>query len=229
MRAQMRQSALAATLVLATSAYAAPCAPWANPGADKNTQWPELSVLNYKLPQGQALHDLIKERAYTEIARVRTGKLVGESTGTEYLVSDMHYGAGKHCTGPVELTPDAEGEFGFVYESGGQFVWVPWVCNNVSLLTRVRTLSGSAPVGQYVTDSFEGGGYLPISGAPSVDGGSSDGGGVVPFIPTPLPYVGGGYYVLPTLSVTPAVPEPSTYFMLLVGLVAVALYRYKGR
>ena len=244
MHHKVRHLALAATLVLAGEASAGQCSPWTNPGVDRNTQWPELSVLNYNAPQSRALHDLIKERAYVELASVKHGRLTGDSTGLEYAVSDMHYGAGKHCSGPVDLPAGAEGQFGFVYESAGMIVWVPFACNNVSILTVVRQYGGlPPPPGDYYGyDYLEGGGgLLTAGGAPSA-GHWGTAGVVTGYAATPLPYsniiygggyVGGGstnvsYCEYCTVCPVAPIPEVSPWLMLIVGLSAVAFWHRKG-
>lgn len=133
----MTKLALLLSLAAGT-ASAAPCAPWANPGRDVNTQAPHLSVRHYTdVPPNVLwqLSALVEGLAFLEVVEVRGGKIFGLSTGGEYTgLRDMHYGPGLMCEGPVALPPATEKQRGFVYCVSGYCVVNWFVCHNVSRL-----------------------------------------------------------------------------------------------
>lgn len=254
----MKSVVFAVLLALPTLALAGhnvgPCKPWSNPGSNKNTEWPEVSVVKFQ----PNLVPRIAARDYDEIVSVRHGVIVGERTGRTYSdLRNMHEGDGNWCTGPVPLTPAAENEFGFVYCRADDQCVIDWfICHNISEVTReenpvqpgptalvppvyieapeatILVPGWTGPVGSpgpfpyqgTPTEAFTPAGYQ-VQYPPSYGGftGVSGGGGFA-YLPCPCDSCG---WDDSNPTVPSPVPEPDTYAVIGLGLVAMLWYRRK--
>ena len=193
----------------------------------------------------------MQARQYDEIAVIKRDAIEGKARYAPEI-RDMHFGRGKVCqTVSRAKWSDQHQERGLVYCEDGHCIIVPTVCRNVSRITRAAPpvagaaqeepqvlaakpvddtplefeapAAGGAPV-QALPTSFAQLSQVPTLGPqPSPSFTPLSGptptppGGVPPLPPSPLPGPD------PVPPVTPAVPEPSTWAMFGLGLLALSL------
>lgn len=168
--------------IIAALAVVSVCS-WDNPGANPYRGPVAASVHHYTdipLDVRNSLQRRMEKRHYDEIAEIKRDTIRGEHEYQE--LRDMHFGGGKICR-QVSRTKWKDGavERGLVYCEQGHCIIVPTVCNNVSRVTRIKTMT-SAP-------GSPSGPVEPLAAAL--------------FFPSNVPLVGG------TPVVMPAPPGPS--------------------
>lgn len=222
--------------VLASLVVVASCS-WDNPGANPYRGPVAQSVHNYKdipLEARNRLQKRMDAKKYDEVARIERDRIVGEHEYTE--LRDMHFGNGRMCKTVTrsKWKPNAI-ERGLVYCEDEHCLIVPTVCNNVSRVTRIpkpdpkpgpppTPKSGELPPTSPVPPITGGGSTTPLDIPPVNYGGSTIPlNPLTPYSETPFwpPYVPPSppiiYYVP-----TPAIPEPSTWLLALIGLAMIA-------
>lgn len=203
---------------------------WENPGADPYMGRLDLAVESYKdlTPEiRKILIDKINSHKYDDIATIRRDSISG-SQNYDPQITDMHFGKGRCTTVDRSAWKDTHQELGLVYCVAKTCVIVPTVCRNVSRITlrqpteyvggaaRIPVISGtallwSAPSFNEVSLVVETPGTQPI---PHI--GSSQSNVIFP----PILYPSLPVLYIPRRHV-PAIPEPSTWCMMLVGLASI--------
>jgi PEP-CTERM motif len=234
-----------ATIALAASGAAVPQCSWDRPGVNPFMGDVVAAVDRYKdIPAAvrSKLKARMQTRSYDEIVSITREAISGKG---EYAsqITGMHFGSGSVC-GTVTRAKwtDQMQERGLVYCEDGHCILVPTVCRNVSRITRTKPMD-TAPAGatNVVSSAREGddpqalldmdptgagapaseGSFAQIASAPTAAGNPTStisnvttpsGGLLVPALP-----VG----TVETTAVTPAVPEPGTWALMLAGLAAV--------
>lgn len=176
------------------------------------------------------LKERMEERSFDEFVSIEKDGIVGQRR-YEPGITEMHFGNGKICrtVTRTKWTP-AMRERGLVYCEQNHCILVPTVCRNVS---RIRRVAAEAPPAQASVPedppAGEGGGYassgwLMVQARQVQEPGYVTGGGgytVMPPVPFMPPFSGGvggpGSAPNPLLPV----PEPETWLMYGVGLLAV--------
>ncbi|SEL28642.1 PEP-CTERM protein-sorting domain-containing protein [Roseateles sp. YR242] len=239
---------LVATVALAASSLTLPQCSWDRPGVNPFMGDLVAAVDRYKdIPAATRakLKARMQERRYDEIVDIRRDAIVGRYD-YDAAIRDMHFGTGQVCqTVSRAKWKDTTLERGLVYCEDGQCLLVPTVCRNVSRITRGPLKGAGAPVASTEEDNTPLMFDPPAAGAPNVEGGGAGNGDTGSFarasaLSTPsvesLPVAGGyltppsagpGLIVLPPNtspteipSPPPAVPEPQTWALFALGLVA---------
>lgn len=217
---------------------------WDNPGAMPFIGDRPAAVAAYvHVPSAtQAkLAKMIERHEFTDVAEITRDAIAGHD-GAQY--SDlrwMHFGTGRVCRNVTrQKWSDAMTERALIFCADDVCVAIPTVCGNVSLVTRVPPAAAPAPVPIVPEPElpFEPPGA--IAGPPDVP--------VLTLVPTPVPptfedgagpphwlpppfYAGPPVYfvpgVPPGVPVTPAIPEPGTWALLLAGVALLALRRVR--
>lgn len=234
-----------ATIALAASGATVPQCSWDRPGGNPFMGDVVAAVDRYKdIPAAvrSKLKARMQTRSYDEIVSITREAISGKA---EYAsqITGMHFGSGSVC-GTVTRAKwtDQMQERGLVYCEDGHCILVPTVCRNVSRITRTKPMA-AAPADATNTASSAREGEDPQAlldmdptgaGAPASDGSfaqvlsaeptsagttsstsnvsTPSGGLVVPALPQGT---------VETTSVTPAVPEPGTWALMLAGLATV--------
>lgn len=224
---------------------------WNNPGANRFTGNQAEALNNYKdIPEEirTILKKKINAHQYDDHITISRIGMVGKQNYANGR--DMHWGQNKMCKGEFSISKwnYMHTENALVYTYNGYSIAIPSVCGNVF---RLDILAGGnqSVFGTPVVSTPEE--PTPTENIPSVEPSTPEGGGtstvpengkvnwpsgdvpnqnsIVPqnnreFFPVPpmpqLPFFSGQvpFVVVP---VVPAVPEPSTYLMMLGGLLAV--------
>ena len=193
----------------------------------------------------------MKARSYDDIALIERNAITGRADYAPEI-RDMHFGAGSVCRTVTRAKWAATTqERGLVYCEDGECILVPTVCRNVSRIRRVEkpaatgaaTVAASTREAEQAPLEFEApaAGPMPAaapetfataSGLPALSGTPATGGITLPGTPTTItPGDGGGGLIdlgipgLPPGRVPtdiPAVPEPSTWAMIALGLLVIA-------
>lgn len=193
----------------------------------------------------------MKARSYDDIALIERNAITGRADYAPEI-RDMHFGAGSVCRTVTRAKWAATTqERGLVYCEDGECILVPTVCRNVSRIRRVEkpaatgaaTVAASTREAEQAPLEFEApaAGPMPAatpetfataSGVPALSETPATGGITLPGTPTTVtPGGGGGGLIdlgipgLPPGRVPtdiPAVPEPSTWAMIALGLLVIA-------
>lgn len=120
---------------------------WNSPGVDPYRGSVAAAVARYNLPE--PVRAVLVEKARTikfDSILTITRDSARTNFGDAYVMSDMHYGAGRVCAGAVARSAwsPTHVERAFVYCSGGYCIAVPFICRNVTLLTPIEYQSGRA-------------------------------------------------------------------------------------
>lgn len=240
---------LVATVALAASSLTLPQCSWDRPGVNPFMGDLVAAVDRYKdIPAATRakLKARMQERRYDEIVDIRRDAILGSHYDYDAAIRDMHFGTGQVCqTVSRNRWKETTLERGLVYCEDGQCLLVPTVCRNVSRITRGGPKAAGTPVASTEEDNTPLMFDPPAAGAPNVEGGGAGNGDAGSFaraaaLPTPVadsvpvgggsltpPPAGPGLIVLPpntqpteVPTPTPSVPEPETWALLGVGLLA---------
>lgn len=228
-------------------AHAAACN-WNAPGAAPFAGRLDLAVENYRdlpAPVRKQLAAKINAHQYDDVVEITRDGIQGEAS---YIgLRDMHWSRGL-CAGPVNRKAWAEGatERGLVYCVGGHCLMVPSVCRNLSVVTRIPPARQSHTPATGTSDAPTAGSGLaaqpaPSSGldlpgnlaAPSAVPGQevaeNPGAGLATLALGPLIIGSGAAPLAPVQvpTVTPAVPEVSTWALMALGLAALLVLGLK--
>lgn len=117
---------------------------WDNPGANPYRGSVPAAVHAYQdIPASVRvrLQARMEKHQYDEVVDIKRDQIVGANEYTE--LRDMHFGGGKLCqTVSRSKWAEASVERGLVYCEDEHCLIVPTVCNNVSRVTRVKSLGG---------------------------------------------------------------------------------------
>jgi PEP-CTERM motif len=232
-------------IALAASGAALPQCSWDRPGVNPFMGDVVAAVDRYKdIPAAvrTKLKARMQTRSYDEIVSITREAISGKG---EYgsQITGMHFGNGSVCATVTRAKwTDQMQERGLVYCEDGHCILVPTVCRNVSRITRTKPMAAAPAVASNTASSArEGddpqdlldmdptgagasaseGSFAEIASAPTQTSNPTStisnvttpsGGLVVPALP-----VG----TVETPAVTPAVPEPGTWALMLAGLAAV--------
>jgi len=233
-------------LAIAVAVSVVPSCSWDNPGANPFTGNRPASVQSYTdIPK--ATRDRLQRRMtalkYDDVAAIGRDSIQGKHDYTD--LRDMHFGKNRICStiSRDKWKPDAT-ERGLVYCEDGHCIIVPTVCGNVSRVSRISPPL-APPTNTPGAPGTSGGGDitgLPL--IPLVPGG----GGLTPldlpfvqFSPTPITEpnspgsFGLGAVPLPFYTysppqtlfiplVTPPIPEPGTWALMIAGLAGLVAY-----
>lgn len=219
-----------ATLAL-SAALVHPTCSWDNPGANRYTGSIRDAIEHYQdipKPIRERLQQRVGTHQYDDLVEIRRESIIGRD---EYNpeIRDMHFGQRSVCA-TVSRTKwkGSEVQDGLVYCEENHCILVPSICGNVSRIVRK-----SQAVAKRSGTESTGGGAMILSSPPPP---------VVAFVPTmALPPMveqtgspfrttsfdtshtgGGGWYpIMPPI--IPAVPEPTQWELIIVGLVGLAL------
>ena len=189
-------------------------------------------------PVRARLKERMEARQFDEFVAIERDGIIGKRK-YEPGITEMHFGNGKVCRTVTRTHwTAAMRERGLVYCEQDHCILVPTVCRNVSRIRRLpedAAPQANAPEAEPAPGSAGGGysssGYLMVQArrvqeiAPESGRGS---GYVVPLVPFAPPFSGGfggpSTPLPPTQPWTPVgeVPEPQTWLMYGVGLVALA-------
>lgn len=227
--------------MIATVAFVAACS-WNAPGHNPYSGKPADAVARYTdipaAPRAR-LVARVKQHQYDDFADITRDSIVGKHAYTD--LRQMHFGNVKVCGKPDRSRwTDKMIERGMVYCEDGHCVIVPTVCNNVSRVTRLKAIELPKPIalvpeiqsldllpedqsellfdppGAGNRNPFMGGYAVPRAEAPNW----------VEPAPAPWPQWQPVPWVLPP--VIPAVPEPSTWMLALLG-VGLAAWAARGK
>jgi hypothetical protein len=234
-----------ATAIL-TTVLMTPACSWDNPGANRYTGNVPASVQHYSdipLEPRNKLQKRLETRQYDEIATITREKIEGKSTYTD--LREMHFGKNQVCqTVSREKWADSAKERGLIYCEDGYCIIVPTICGNVSRITKSApitppaTTNGSAGAGRSpYTPAVPPPLSIAVPEAPTFDS-------VVKadMLPPPLIHQDEPYWFPPILSIPPIgdsgccsrpiikppmppIPEPSTFYMAIIGLLVLGLKR----
>lgn len=117
---------------------------WNNPGVNRYQHEPVKALVNYAFNpiQKQELAVKMERRQYDEFVEIKRNSISGENIYVN--LRGMHFGDNKVCARvDTSKWPEEYTERGLVYcpSLGDTCVLVPTVCNNVSLVTRVKIKS----------------------------------------------------------------------------------------
>lgn len=222
---------------------------WASPGADPYSGPVPAAIEAYAdipAPVRAKLRQRLEKRAYDDIALITRDGIVGKR---EYAdLRGMHFGAGRVCqTVDRSAWTAAHTERGLIYCEAEHCIIVPTVCRNVARVTR---MPAPAPAPTPTSNAPTGGNGLKLVDLPPVPSGGGEIQTVtehhgltitvpVPVAPVtfagqiaPLPWPSAvPYYFTPMLPAPiPAIPEPSTWLMMLAGVAALLkIATTKGR
>lgn len=212
---------------------------WSAPGRSPFTGEIPAAVAHYReIPPAVRvqLREKMKRHAYDDVVEIRRDSITGKHQYTD--LRSMHFGNTLCRNVSRAKWSDAALERGLVYTVGKYSVILPTVCSNLSLVTRRPPAERAAPPAPPAETPPEivfepPGAIVPalIELPPVVDltppAPTFEGGGppiwwppVYVFLPPVGPYV--PPVVIPP---SPAIPEPSTWALIVAGVVAVAARR----
>lgn len=245
----MRTKWVALAIIIATfalgDAQAKACS-WNAPGANRYTgNVPDAVAAYTDIPAETRikLRERMQRHDYDEAVAIRRDSITSLARTYEPELRQMHFGSkGQVCDTVDRSAWSADAvERALVYCVDGECVAVPSVCGNVSRVRRVTTatLSGdplpvvaglaSAPFETLAMPAappekvLQGppGGAPPHSSPPTYFGPPAGGYGPPPpiFVPGPP-----GGYVPPPVDIRPPVPEPSTWLLMGLGFLGLAIW-----
>jgi hypothetical protein len=215
---------------------------WASPGANPYQGAPAAAVDHYTdIPVAvrDRLKARIERRQYDDVAAITRDEIRGAHEYTD--LREMHFGRRTVCGQPDRSGwSDKMVERGLVYCEGGHCLIVPTVCRNVSRVTRVHQLDREpVPAGSgggNAGDGGSGGGGLALGApvwaeAPSFEAVASADPLPVPAVVSravadpPVIYWGAPTGPIYLVAATAPIPEPGRWWLMLLGLVGLALYK----
>jgi len=217
-----------------------PVCSWDRPGVDRYRGAPVAALEHYRdIPAADRAALARRIAAGIPDDEVAIGpRSIEGNYRYDNAIGDMHFGSRRMCR-TVTRTKWAPGhrEPAQVYCVNGECVLIPRVCGNVSRVRRITTAQHGAPAAPAPA-------HPPVKAAPPLavqpapvypavparpeDPPSWIGPGAPPAVIPPLDYPGPGRDVsVPLPQPVSAVPEPSQWAMLAVGLVAAAWRRRK--
>jgi hypothetical protein len=205
---------------------------WNSPGAGRYTGTTEAAVHAYADIPVAVRGVLIKRmnsKDYDDHVTITRDAVQGKN-GYDPDLREMHFGAsGKVCSTVSRAAwPVAAVERGLVYCVDGHCLIVPSVCGNVARVSRRPSELRPEPSPGLIAETFESMSAVP----PELDYSPAE----PPEFPeatlvaTPVfGGLGGPFVALPGPSVVPAVPEPSTYALMLLGIAGLLFLRKKAK
>jgi PEP-CTERM motif len=203
---------------------------WDAPGADRYTGTLASAVESYADISATARRELVRKidrHEFDDMVAITRDDIAGQRKYSA-VITGMHFGSkGKVCATVTrnKWSPDAV-EGGLVYCAEEHCILVPAVCGNVSRVTRLASPAAPTtpfdPTGPLPAETFESG-TLPTPAGADVT--RADVGAAASAVVTfgSVTYV--PYAVAVSADVVAAVPEPSTYALMLAGLLALVYAR----
>ncbi len=208
---------------------------WDHPGANPFRGEIPAAVAHYtEIPAAVRvqLRAKMKRHAYDDVAEIRRDSIAGKHQYAD--LRSMHFGDTLCKNVSRAKWSDAAIERGLVYTVGAYSVIVPTVCSNVSLVTRLAPPERAAPPSAPVEPPFDAPVALvpPLVELPPIvdltpPAPTFESGGppvwwppTYVFVPPAAPYI-------PPIFVPPtaAIPEPSTWVLIVAGVAAIAARR----
>lgn len=241
-------------LAAASTGPVLPHCSWDRPGVNPFTGDVVAAVDRYKdipEPVRARLKKRMQERSYDEFVSIKRDAITGKAQYSSDI-RDMHFGSGSVCkTVSRSKWTDKTEERGLVYCEESHCILVPTVCRNVSRITRLESrqpvaaqardtqmasaTSEEVPETELITEAPAAGvPALRVSeqAAPSFNALAMMGSGGLPIIsgtPQGPGFPGTGLVPPgpPSIEVppTPAVPEPSSWAMMLLGVLGLMAAR----
>jgi hypothetical protein len=219
---------------LALSTTISTCS-WNNPGADPYMGRFEDAIDRYEFIDEDVrarLKAKVAAHEYDDMVEIKRDEIHGRQEYSNEL-SNMNFGKGRVC-----VTVDRSGwkpehvERGLVFCVDGTCILIPTVCRNVTVITRLQRLTGGASAGPLEGQTF-GLGPAPVSPPTSLPvddvtyGLSATPVGPSTFSSPPMLYQPIVVPPLPPLTAIPVVPEPSSLWLMLVGLAMIAVRKLR--
>lgn len=230
---------LAAALIAATSTL--PVCSWDKPGQNPFMGDVVNAIDRYHdIPKDvrDTLKKRMAKRQYDDIATIKRDNIVGSKNATYSNLRDMHFGSGNICKTitRAKWTTNTT-ERGLVYCEKNHCIIVPTVCRNVSRVTKkeeapleFETAAGPTkeePVESPPTKLAEAPLDFETAAGPTLPPVAT----ITPTVVPPPPDAFPSFPTFPStqlpplISITPAIPEPNTLLMWIVGLISLALLR----
>ena len=192
---------------------------WDNPGVNPYMGTVAAAVSSYKdIPAAsqKKLIQMVREGLFTDFVEISSDGTAGAYSN----LREMHFGNGV-CRAVSMKWPTGHRENALTYCAGGYCIIQPVVCNNISRIDRVMTIEPLTP-GSGVFMPIAG---IPLAAIPAVPSSESPTvTGEVPSVRFKLnksieSFPASQYYYVPfTVVSIPAIPEPSTGILALLGI-----------
>jgi hypothetical protein len=233
---------LAAALLTASSVL--PVCSWDKPGQNPYMGDVPSAVDRYAdipRPVREALKSRMRARQYDDIAVIKRDAIVGKNGAAYSGLRDMHFGPGNVCrTVTRSKWTDTTTERGLVYCEREHCIIVPTVCRNVSRITAPKVVAKNEEPLEFETaagplkDEPEPVIVAQVDNSPlTFETAAGPSAVIPPVVPVDVPgtafvpsFPGFPQYTQPPMQLTPltpAIPEPQTWALMLLGLCGVWL------
>jgi hypothetical protein len=228
-------------ILFAASVIVSPVCQWDQPGANRFTGDVSVAVHDYiDIPKNirDKLEKRLNSKKYDDIVDITKDSIIGKEEYTD--LRDMHFGKNRVCQ---RVTRDkwtrVSKERGMVYCEENYCIVVPTVCGNLSRVARLKNTGWILPPGG-IHESISSVGITPIilslSAPIPLDSFQAKSGispaphnGVPQYsiIASPFYYSDTHSWCCHSVVSLPAAPEPSTVFLIIIGLFAMGGLKYR--